>query len=133
MIILSCRLRLSSQMSLEEIGRAVSGRVLGGIPFVGREEHIRDEVPAIFSQSEVLGIRFILMGEPDDEGYYLEADSRSLIANLSAEQIKESLFDICLLYTSDAADERSSVDLGGRGIIKKKKRVTRKNHDQKRK
>ena len=26
---------------------------------------------------------------------------------------------ICLLYTSDAADERSSVDLGGRRIIKK--------------
>ena len=30
---------------------------------------------------------------------------------------------ICLLYTSDAADERSSVDLGGRRIIKKKKHV----------
>ena len=29
----------------------------------------------------------------------------------------------CLLYTSDAADERSSVDLGGRRIIKKKKTV----------
>ena len=29
--------------------------------------------------------------------------------------------DSCLLYTSDAADERSSVDLGGRRIIKKKK------------
>ena len=28
----------------------------------------------------------------------------------------------CLLYTSDAADERSSVDLGGRRIIKKKNR-----------
>ena len=27
----------------------------------------------------------------------------------------------CLLYTSDAADERSSVDLGGRRIIKKTK------------
>ena len=26
----------------------------------------------------------------------------------------------CLLYTSDAADERSSVDLGGRRIINKK-------------
>ena len=26
----------------------------------------------------------------------------------------------CLLYTSDAADERSSVDLGGRRIITKK-------------
>ena len=30
----------------------------------------------------------------------------------------------CLLYTSDAADERSSVDLGGRRIIKKKKADT---------
>ena len=36
----------------------------------------------------------------------------------------DGVFDIrevCLLYTSDAADERSSVDLGGRRIIKKKK------------
>ena len=32
-------------------------------------------------------------------------------------------FKGCLLYTSDAADERSSVDLGGRRIIKKKKNV----------
>ena len=31
------------------------------------------------------------------------------------------IMSICLLYTSDAADERSSVDLGGRRIIKKKK------------
>ena len=31
------------------------------------------------------------------------------------------LFITCLLYTSDAADERSSVDLGGRRIIKKNK------------
>ena len=30
------------------------------------------------------------------------------------------LRSFCLLYTSDAADERSSVDLGGRRIIKKK-------------
>ena len=29
----------------------------------------------------------------------------------------------CLLYTSDAADERSRVDLGGRRIIKKKKHI----------
>ena len=33
----------------------------------------------------------------------------------------ETSFKTCLLYTSDAADERSSVDLGGRRIIKKKK------------
>ena len=28
--------------------------------------------------------------------------------------------NVCLLYTSDAADERSSVDLGGRRLFKKK-------------
>ena len=32
------------------------------------------------------------------------------------------LHNICLLYTSDAADEEDSVDLGGRRIIKKKKK-----------
>ena len=36
----------------------------------------------------------------------------------------------CLLYTSDAADERSSVDLGGRRIIKKK--TTHNNNTQRR-
>ena len=34
----------------------------------------------------------------------------------------------CLLYTSDAADERSSVDLGGRRIIKKKNNNNRSSH-----
>src|SRR5664280_2724359 len=33
-----------------------------------------------------------------------------------------ALFCYCLLYTSDAADEEDSVDLGGRRIIKKKKK-----------
>ena len=30
------------------------------------------------------------------------------------------LYQICLLYTSDAADDMQCVDLGGRRIIKKK-------------
>ena len=34
--------------------------------------------------------------------------------------------NVCLLYTSDAADERSSVDLGGRRIIKKKQKRKKK-------
>ena len=45
-------------------------------------------------------------------------------------QIESQLYEttvqdyFCLLYTSDAADERSSVDLGGRRIIEKKKKET---------
>ena len=34
--------------------------------------------------------------------------------------VQETEYTGCLLYTSDAADERSSVDLGGRRIIQKK-------------
>ena len=40
----------------------------------------------------------------------------------------KALLPICLLYTSDAADERSSVDLGGRRIIKKKKTTPHRYH-----
>ncbi|GAB5861005.1 hypothetical protein JMUB7545_27780 [Staphylococcus aureus] len=34
----------------------------------------------------------------------------------------QCIFCSCLLYTSDAADDGESVDLGGRRIIKKKKK-----------
>src|SRR5664279_2108220 len=36
--------------------------------------------------------------------------------------VRAADYNICLLYTSDAADEEDSVDLGGRRIIKKKKK-----------
>ena len=45
-------------------------------------------------------------------------DFRGLLENV------EDRESICLLYTSDAADERSSVDLGGRRIIKQNKETT---------
>ena len=45
----------------------------------------------------------------------VEVELKALPARLVAQ------VSACLLYTSDAADERSSVDLGGRRIIKKKK------------
>ena len=62
--------------------------------------------------------------EVDREHYYVQecywgAFSRSVILPTSTIAEKAAA---CLLYTSDAADERSSVDLGGRRIIKKKNR-----------
>ena len=46
-----------------------------------------------------------------------------LVANVVHEMADPTeALKTCLLYTSDAADERSSVDLGGRRIIKKKKK-----------
>eukprot|EP00831_Metopus_contortus_P030132 TRINITY_DN24760_c0_g1_i1.p1 TRINITY_DN24760_c0_g1~~TRINITY_DN24760_c0_g1_i1.p1 ORF type:complete len:106 (+),score=21.39 TRINITY_DN24760_c0_g1_i1:212-529(+) len=37
----------------------------------------------------------------------------------------QHLHHTCLLYTSDAADDTPCVDLGGRRIIKKKKKIRR--------
>src|SRR5678815_2273816 len=39
------------------------------------------------------------------------------IAERASSQVRHARSVSCLLYTSDAADERSSVDLGGRRII----------------
>ena len=36
-------------------------------------------------------------------------------------KLKKDIYPVCLLYTSDAADDLLCVDLGGRRIIKKKK------------
>ena len=43
-------------------------------------------------------------------------------SSTDGQKIDGAAGSFCLLYTSDAADERSSVDLGGRRIIKKKKK-----------
>eukprot|EP00656_Telonema_subtile_P017472 TRINITY_DN19371_c0_g1_i2.p1 TRINITY_DN19371_c0_g1~~TRINITY_DN19371_c0_g1_i2.p1 ORF type:complete len:178 (+),score=33.51 TRINITY_DN19371_c0_g1_i2:99-632(+) len=52
-------------------------------------------------------------------GEWLSNFSRSTRTRLSS---RGGVRVACLLYTSDAADEEDSVDLGGRRIIKKKKR-----------
>src|SRR5678816_2665299 len=50
-----------------------------------------------------------------DYKYYLDY-TRARVAVIH-ESLRAAFFEACLLYTSDAADERSSVDLGGRRII----------------
>ena len=60
---------------------------------------------------------------------FLDLDRQTGRVRLTAVAIDEdsgevvAYSELCLLYTSDAADERSSVDLGGRRIIKKKNQV----------
>ena len=59
----------------------------------------------------------------------LDVDDHLHSARPLTELVVEAALDQdCLLYTSDAADERSSVDLGGRRIIKKKKRADYNGH-----
>src|SRR5678815_4572206 len=71
---------------------------------------------------DVLGAKLL-----EDLGYAAIATASAAVAYSNGyndgENIPftEVLHILCLLYTSDAADERFSVDLGGRRIIKKKK------------
>mgnify|MGYP003380412710 CR=1 FL=1 len=61
----------------------------------------------------ISGSKFVVFEQSGHLPFYEEQE-------IFVQTVKEFLFGSCLLYTSDAADERSSVDLGGRRIIKKK-------------
>ena len=65
--------------------------------------------------------RYAAVGERDEKA--VQQPGRQSRLAQGGDDYRE--VDVCLLYTSDAADERSSVDLGGRRIIKKNKHVTR--------
>ena len=67
---------------------------------------------------------------------YTAADAKAFILALTRRLALDTQYvqtgyedTCCLLYTSDAADERSSVDLGGRRIIKKKTIKEKKMHN----
>ena len=79
------------------------------------------------------GIRYLVRSRGLGDVYKRQVNHHSAMNRLGyAEETAEAITWLCsdasrfvngacLLYTSDAADERSSVDLGGRRIIKKKK------------
>ena len=84
--------------------------------FFQAEDGIRDLVRSrglgdVYKRQDLL---LVAAGEVADVGI----DRRRAHVEL-LHQARAILRD-CLLYTSDAADERSSVDLGGRRIIQKK-------------
>ena len=81
------------------------------------EDGIRDLV-----RSRGLGDVYKRQGHdlPDHSADLAHRDGEILVCDARL-RLRSELPGACLLYTSDAADERSSVDLGGRRIIKKKK------------
>ena len=84
--------------------------------FFQAEDGIRDLVRS-------RGLGDVYKRQDYDEKIVRKCINKKLIAYEKIRQFRrfyEEQFEGCLLYTSDAADERSSVDLGGRRIIKKK-------------
>ena len=59
------------------------------------------------------------VGQLDLYDFLLQGDRRQDNRLQAGDVVLVPPLGTCLLYTSDAADERSSVDLGGRRILKK--------------
>ena len=93
---------------------------------------VRDMGFCLFFFKAEEGIRYLVryrgLGDVYKRQIYYMAQSRFIRCDLPLNSkhcfcqrsVKCIVSNICLLYTSDAADERSSVDLGGRRIIQKK-------------
>ena len=64
----------------------------------------------------------ILNAGPDGLLNLIRLDTEQLTGIRGIGPVKAVQLKCCLLYTSDAADEEDSVDLGGRRIIKKKEK-----------
>ena len=84
------------------------------------EDGIRDLV-----RSRGLGDVYKSQGSKPGDGQAMKTVNQLLCGvHIAAAGEAMALAGRCLLYTSDAADERSSVDLGGRRLIKKKKQLS---------
>jgi hypothetical protein len=68
-----CGLDIQTDKSLEEVALLISKEILGGIPFIGREEFIRDEIPAVYVKDAILGFDVVLQG--GDGHFFLELTS----------------------------------------------------------
>ena len=93
--------------------------IMGICFFFQAEDGIRDLV-----RSRGLGDVYKRQVEDHVHCFFTLKTTLSLSEVMKSVKAKSSKWvNDCLLYTSDAADERSSVDLGGRRIIKKKNKI----------
>lgn len=72
MIFLEASIYIKSDKSLEEVGQVLSKKLFGGLPFGGKENFIRDEIPTIYIEPEIIGLEIILIGDDKDGTYCLE-------------------------------------------------------------
>src|SRR5450756_2925668 len=85
---------------------------------VNRDEWLRSGVMPI---EQAVDLPQVFPDCSDIPGTGLYDIQQVWVSNVAGEEVARHIRNICLLYTSDAADDLLCVDLGGRRIIKKKK------------
>ncbi len=87
-----------SSLELEELGKEISKCLFGGLSFGGVDTDLHDETPAIYLESQFLGLKIIICGykgidegeiyklDSDNENYYI-LDINDLYINPSLKSI----------------------------------------------
>ncbi len=84
-----------SDSPLKEIGEKVASTCFGGGKFIGENEGIWDEVPAMRLDRHVLGLEIVLGGGPGEDGYTLEVASKDPLGGELPTDPAESVKLIC--------------------------------------
>lgn len=84
---------------LQELTQRLSSHMFGGLKFVGLDEGIWDEVPAMRLQSPVLGLQIVVGGEGGDRGFTMEINTIEYTDGASSPQDSDIL-DISQFATS---------------------------------
>jgi hypothetical protein len=94
-MILACALDIWTEKDLAELAEVLSTHLFGGVRFGGKEEQIRDEVPAVFID-HLLGMEIVLCGFGGEKGYSLtfERKYRLWAEVKSAEDTRSQTVDL---------------------------------------
>ena len=100
--------------------RSAAGEIL----YIGKAKDLRNRVHAYLGQDTRPNVPFIAEQTVKVDFIITGNEKEALFLENQLIKTHRPRFNICLLYTSDAADDLLCVDLGGRRIIKKKKNNT---------
>lgn len=64
---LRATVNITADKPLEEVAELISTAFLAGVPFEGKDDAVRDEVPAVYTKRNIFGLDFVLYG---DAGHY---------------------------------------------------------------
>ena len=82
---------LKSSLTIEEVGEILSNKVFGGLKFGGKELEIYEEVPAIFIQEPIMGLKIVLdgySGFDEDSGFNLSVGPWLILEGFLREDVR---------------------------------------------